>query len=68
MTEAGSRAKRGAANPHAKLTEETVAHIRTVAVKMQDAKRGWKAELAARYGISASALSDILSGRRWPEQ
>ena len=64
---ARSLSKAGSKNPNAKLTASKVAAIRH-RVAQHPGERGYKAELAKAYGISAGTLSDIITGRRWPQE
>ena len=52
----------------AKLTSEQVAQIRNELAGEKGHKRADKVrELTARYGVSQSAIRDILSGRTWKQ-
>lgn len=53
------RGNQGERNPQAKLTAERAAEIR--ALKGQEHPRA----IASRYGVSATAVRDILAGRTW---
>ncbi len=66
MTDAQSKAKRGASNPHATLTAERVRQARVLLVEhAKFPKLGSKAAIAALLGISRGTLRDIETGRRW---
>lgn len=70
--ENGADAKRhgvhaGEKHPRATITAANVAEIRRRrALRPKHfAGRGWRKQIALEFGISVSALSDILDGRRW---
>lgn len=54
------RKARGERSATAKLTERAVREIRRLAA------RGWLLkDIAARYGVSSPAISDVVNGRSW---
>ncbi|AQQ20238.1 MULTISPECIES: HNH endonuclease [Burkholderia] len=59
--EAGLADARGEANGQAKLTEAMVREIRDLAV----GRRGEKTRIARQFGVSETAIRDILNGRTW---
>jgi len=54
----------GSNNPKAKLTKEKVVAIRREFTQI-DKKHGAVANLARKYGISDSAMREMLSGKHW---
>ena len=52
---------RGSKNPHAKLTEDQVLHI----VADVRAKNATQTEIAKRFRVSPSTISQIMTGRKW---
>jgi hypothetical protein len=57
--------RRGEANFHASLTEDKVWAIRMIAAHCLDGFPGGRKNLAKLFGISKTALANVLSGESW---
>lgn len=57
------RSTRGSKHPNSKLTERDVQIIRDT-YRFRDREFGGRA-LAARFGVTPAAISDVINNRRW---